>query len=466
MGTISANVLAVPGAPGGRGNIHGNVIKWSNGYMWTRGDGKASTVRPGLNPKLVSYWDDDSCGPQGNDYNRDWCSGTSFQCKAQVQVPTTTCPSGFAKLISTQGSGQCCRSVIINGCGYAFFAQYACSEASAKAPVAAPAQAPGTVLIYDDKPTPSKQSPAQPPHPAAPTRPPTPSPTPPPGPKTYLPVFMMHGLGTGVEDFDQLAPLIERVHPGTVVHVIPLFQMKDSYKALQTQVETVSGYIRAVVQQNPATYQNGYNMVCYSQGGLLCRALIEFMDDHNVHTFISMAAPHMGVYGPEFFKAVIKDPFWQKFTLDNVWMVASNWIAQSTLSIANLWHDPMHPTATPNGFLPKYNNLLNDPEGNAKRKANFVRLQKAVFLAGLMGGANWDGSVQPSCSGVFEYYTEGSTTEFTPMKLQQVYTQDTFGLRTLDDSGRLEVHAAPMVFHQDWVREEHVAREYIIPHLN
>jgi len=277
---------------------------------------------------------------------------------------------------------------------------------------------------------------------------------------------MMHGLGTGVEDFDQLAPLIEREHPGTVVHVIPLFQLKESFKALQTQVETVSGYIRAVVQQEPQTYSRGYNMVCFSQGGLLCRAMIEDMDDHNVHTFITMAAPHMGVYGSEFFTKAIHGKAWQKFSLHNVWMVAQTWVMQATLSLANMWHDPFHTSRDPHNFLPKYNNLGNDAAGNAKRKANFVRLKKAVFLAGQMGGSHFDGGIEPSRSGVFDYYKEGSNTEFTPMKEQPIYIQDTFGLRTLDETGRLEIHNPYAVWHRDWVSRPDVGLKYILPHLH
>lgn len=34
-------------------------------------------------------------------------------------------------------------------------------------------------------------------------------------------------------------------------------------------------------------------------GGLVCRALLSVMDEHNVDSFISLSSPQMGQYGGE-----------------------------------------------------------------------------------------------------------------------------------------------------------------------
>jgi hypothetical protein len=82
---------------------------------------------PPPNPALTAYWDAGACGPFGDDYNWGWCGATSFN-GCQTEVVTSLCPSGKARLQSAQGDGTCCSSIHINGCNYAYFAQYECVQ--------------------------------------------------------------------------------------------------------------------------------------------------------------------------------------------------------------------------------------------------------------------------------------------------------------------------------------------------
>merc|ERR1719247_4095066 len=77
---------------------------------------------------LSAYWDSGACGPLGDDYQWDWCGKRAFSC--QDTVSTDRCPSGVAELEYKKGTGTCCSSVNINGCDYAYFAQYKCKEES------------------------------------------------------------------------------------------------------------------------------------------------------------------------------------------------------------------------------------------------------------------------------------------------------------------------------------------------
>ena len=53
--------------------------------------------------------------------------------------------------------------------------------------------------------------------------------------------------------------------------------------------------------------QQGFNMVCHSQGGLLCRAYVERYNDPPVYNFMSWAGPQDGVYGVPDFNALCPD---------------------------------------------------------------------------------------------------------------------------------------------------------------
>jgi len=79
--------------------------------------------------RLTAYWDAGACGPAGDDHNAGWCGGTQApNCPSNKAVSKSICPSGWAKLATIAGNGHCCSDVNINGCNYAWFAQYECQE--------------------------------------------------------------------------------------------------------------------------------------------------------------------------------------------------------------------------------------------------------------------------------------------------------------------------------------------------
>lgn len=48
-----------------------------------------------------------------------------------------------------------------------------------------------------------------------------------------------------------------------------------------------------------AAHPDGVNLVGYSQGGLLARAILETFTNHTVRTFVSLSSPQAGQYGSE-----------------------------------------------------------------------------------------------------------------------------------------------------------------------
>lgn len=83
------------------------------------------TPAPTASQELTAYWDMGTCGPYGDDHNKDYCPGN--QCPAQVSVSTSVCSSGTADLRSFQGTGGE-GSTTIDNCKYGFFAQYECTD--------------------------------------------------------------------------------------------------------------------------------------------------------------------------------------------------------------------------------------------------------------------------------------------------------------------------------------------------
>lgn len=275
----------------------------------------------------------------------------------------------------------------------------------------------------------------------------------------YKPVIMMHGVGSDANEMAMIARLLNESHPGTVATSLPLYENSPAAwdHDLDTQVAGVTDAIRKLVAADPALYADGYHMVCKSQGALTCRCVIEAMDDHNVDTFVSLAGPQAGVFGPDFFASFEKQiPLLQNITADAMWLVAYNWLGQH-ISVANIWRDPHHLDSYMSGntFLPKYTD-----KATASMRTNFVRLQRAVFCVG--SGKPYDGGIEPWQSGAWGSQDAGGT--MVSMREQPYYGSDTFGLKTLDSTGRLNLTVVPGVSHGDWTGNEDIIRKYVLPH--
>jgi hypothetical protein len=124
-----------------------------------------------------------------------------------------------------------------------------------------------------------------------------------------------------------------------------------------TQVNETTALIQSLIAANQSIFASGYHFLGHSQGGLMMRSVIQNFDDHNVHTFVSMAGVQLGMcvgrlvlilchllhlfrvyrrsYGlPSVVEKFIPDSFRPEIT-DFMY----NGLMQSILSCANYWHD-------------------------------------------------------------------------------------------------------------------------------
>ncbi|XP_065814302.1 lysosomal thioesterase PPT2-A-like isoform X2 [Labrus bergylta] len=215
----------------------------------------------------------------------------------------------------------------------------------------------------------------------------------------YKPVIIVHGLFDGPKQLKTLSQYITKVHRGTEVKVISLYNNMASLKPMWRQVQAFRKSMESIMQESP----DGVHLLCYSQGGLICRALLSTTPHHNVHTFISLSSPQAGQYG---------DPHQR-----------SRYLQYNT-------------------FLP----MINGDRPNKDMKAwreNFLRIKKLV----LIGGPD-DGVITPWQSSHFGFFD--SNENILEMRNQEFYKNDTFGLKMLDARGDVSQCVHSGVKHVKW----------------
>ncbi|RLN50745.1 hypothetical protein BBP00_00010034, partial [Phytophthora kernoviae] len=303
--------------------------------------------------------------------------------------------------------------------------------------------------------------------------------------KKNFPVFFFHGLtGNSREGFNFAANLTAE---GRVFVPLAFCERECSLTALNIQVPMAIAAVRQVVA-NDDRFANGYIFMGHSQGGMMARAVIEQMDDHKVHTFVSLAGALNGMfYGPQDedrnaihdvstgFGAKVLPPelfdfagyspegYRGKMQYDLARRAMDPKI-QAAYSIINLARTPVRDVwLETNEFLPMINNVIkcvwydfHCHMEKIRRKNNFLKLKEAHFFA-----SPEDGAVVPWQSSHFGQYSEANSLEeiefgyehFTVVEMCDTveYREDTFGLRTLDERGALSFYTAPGVPHCCWL---------------
>ena len=129
------------------------------------------------------------------------------------------------------------------------------------------------------------------------------------------------------------------------------------------------------------------------------------------------------------------------------------------VSICNYWHDPKQVERYLNAsvYLPFINNEIKHV--NSERyKSNFLNLSRVV----LIGGPD-DRVIQPWQSAQYSFWD--SKLEVIPMKELNYYKEDLFGLRTLDEQGKLTFCTQSGIHHTSWPRTKSVYDKCIKPHI-
>ncbi|XP_071157272.1 lysosomal thioesterase PPT2-A-like [Mytilus edulis] len=261
----------------------------------------------------------------------------------------------------------------------------------------------------------------------------------------YKPIIFMHGIIGSPTEAEYLISILQKVHPGTQITAVNAFNRYQSFEPLWEQVNNITKIVQPIMNSSP----DGVHLICFSQGGLICRGLLSVLE-HNVDTFIALSSPLAGQYGDtdylkDFFPYYLKETIYKYFYTKN----GQKW------SVANYWRDPHH-TDLYHEFSSYLYKL--DSGQNSNYRNNFVRLKKLV----LIGGPD-DGVITPWQSSHFGFY-DGNE-KIKEMRNQEYFLNDTFGLKELDGRGAIDTHVIPGVEHVHWYRNSTVFNKYIEPYL-
>ncbi|CAH1785252.1 unnamed protein product [Owenia fusiformis] len=255
--------------------------------------------------------------------------------------------------------------------------------------------------------------------------------------QSYRHVILMHGILAGPTEMDCMQKFIAKAHPGTNVTVIKMYDRLSSLDSMWTQVGNITAKIKPIMKENP----EGVHMICFSQGGLICRAIIQSVPDHNVVNFIGLSSPLAGQYGDTnylkyLFPRALKETLYE--------ILYSNF--GQRFSIGNYWNDPYHQPLFKkfSNFLAILNNDTAHPKSQ-EYKNNFLMIKNLV----LIGGPD-DGVITPWQSSQFGFFQDHDEHTVINTKYTKWYHTDSFGLQTLDKRGSLHTYSIPGVKHITW----------------
>eukprot|EP00043_Microstomoeca_roanoka_P021174 m.254942 g.254942 ORF g.254942 m.254942 type:complete len:321 (-) comp18889_c0_seq1:111-1073(-) len=271
----------------------------------------------------------------------------------------------------------------------------------------------------------------------------------------YPPVVLMHGIMGAADKLQDVVDWIKEDLPCVYVRSIEIGNgPNDSlYMHMNDQVASFCEQIYADPQLS-----RGFNLIGFSQGGLISRGYIQRCNKYPVINFMSWASPQGGQFGglEAFF------PNWLYVLLNSA--PYSDQV-QNTYSLAQYWRDPynLQEYLEKSSFLADMNNERINK--NATYKENIMSLKNMVLLY-----SDVDYVVTPPRSGWFEtfkpYTGPGPDGEVISLRDSLLYKLDYIGLKALDDSGRLQLHISDCA-HEDHPTNQckHIFDLYTLPLL-
>lgn len=270
------------------------------------------------------------------------------------------------------------------------------------------------------------------------------------------PVVIMHGIIGSAEKVRDVEEWILEALPGTYVKRMEIGNgpIDSIFMHMDKQVETFCENIYA-----DENLKEGFNLIGFSQGGLVSRGYIERCNKYPVINFLSWASPQGGQFGGlENFV-----PPWISVLLNAV-PYGPN--VQGNFSLAQYWRDPYNLAdyLKNSQFLADINN-----ERLVKNKtyADNIKSLKSMMLL----YSPVDGVISPPESGWFGQFKAwtgpGKNGVIIPLQDQLQYKEDWIGLRTLDERGALYLHKSNCTHPEHPTYQcQYAFQEYSLPILS
>ncbi|EDQ85646.1 uncharacterized protein MONBRDRAFT_34173 [Monosiga brevicollis MX1] len=253
----------------------------------------------------------------------------------------------------------------------------------------------------------------------------------------YPPVVIMHGILGTAENLETVAEWIREQLPGIYVKSMEVGNgaLDSVFMDMNKQVELFCENIYA-----DEKLKDGFNLIGFSQGGLVSRGYLQRCNKYPVINFISWASPQGGQFGgvEALVPPVVSVIFGR---------APYSPLMQSGLALAQYWRDPyaLDLYRSNSSFLADLNNER--PEKNETYKKHITSLKSMMLLHSTV-----DEVISPPTSGWFETFLPftgpGEKGVVVPLRQSLLYLQDWIGLKVLDKSGRLQMHTSDCA-HED-----------------
>ncbi|CAI5757868.1 unnamed protein product [Candida verbasci] len=270
--------------------------------------------------------------------------------------------------------------------------------------------------------------------------------------KRIKPVVIWHGLGDNYNSsgIHRVSEIINEIYPNTFIYSIyldedPSTDEQNSYFGdANIQISQICAQLSNITE-----LFHGFNIIGFSQGGVLSRGLIERCSGLVVENFVSFGSPHLGV-------------------LEVSICESNDWICRrrNQLLKRQIWNDNIQKHLIPAQYFRdhekveyakylKYSNLLADINNERKFKnktyvENMKKLNKLILVNFLK-----DTTVIPKESSMFYDYDKEKDIVI-PMIETEIYQKNYIGLKDLNEEGKivfLNIDEAHMRISDQFIRE-------------